>query len=202
MAGKMVKELIIPRCEGRAFEVIRGQILRVIAIEGIQVGDMTALNLRDFREKFSAFVTTSANDSSLTKATKLYSGPPNFNVMLSVAEDKVGVHWIHGRCTRLRYELLYGPKYHRNCHDNIAEALRPYGISEYDVLLDTFNIFMKGQVDENGRYSFAAAPMQRGDYIDFRAEMDVLVAISACPHESVINDYVPKALKIEIYEGG
>jgi len=197
----MVKELIIPRCEGRAFEVMRGQILRVIAIEGKQVGDMTALNLRDFREKFDAHVTNSANNRSFSKATKLYSGPPYFNVMLTVVDDKVGVHWIHGRCTRLMYKIIYGLDYHRNCQDNIAEALRPYGISEHEVPFGTFNIFMKGQVDEEGHYTFFAPPIEKGDYIDFRAEMDVLVAISACPEDqSSINDYAPKPLKVEIYD--
>ncbi len=201
MAKKLVKELIIPKCEGRAFEVMRGQVLRVIAIEGKQVGDMTALNLRDFKEQFNSYVTTSANDSSFSKATKLYSGPPHFNVMLSVVDDKVGVHWIHGRCTRLMYKIIYGLDYHRNCQDNIAEALSPHGISEYDVPFGTFNIFMKGRVDENGHYTFYPPPIEKGDYIDFLAEMDVLVAISACPDESAINDYAPKPLKIEIYEG-
>jgi uncharacterized protein YcgI (DUF1989 family) len=39
---------------------------------------------------------------------------------------------------------------------------------------------------------------EKGDYVDFRAEMDLLVAISACPTESEINDYAGKPLKVEI----
>ncbi len=203
MAKKLVREFIIPRGEARAFEVMKGQVFRVIDLEGRQVGDMTLLSLRDLREKFSAHVTNSANDRSFVKASKLYSGPPDFNVMLSVVEDKVGVHWIHGRCTRLMYKLRLGVDNHPNCQDNIAESLKPYGVAEHDVPFGTFNIFMNGRVDENGHYTFHPPLSRKGDYIDFLAEMDVLVAISACPEaESAVNDYAIKPLKIEIYESG
>ena len=198
--SKIVNELIIPRCEASAFEVSKGQVLRVIAIEGKQVGDMTALSLHDFREKFNSIVTNSANGRSFIKATKLYSGPPGLNVMLTVVDDKVGTHWIHGRCTRQMYKLLHGLEHHRNCHDNITESLRPYGITEYEVPFDTFNIFMKGHVDDNGHYIFEPPLAEKGDYIDFLAEMDLLVAISACPQDlTSVNDFSPKPLKVEIW---
>lgn len=202
MDKKMVKELIIPKCEGRAFEVMRGQLFRVIEVEGKQVGDMTLLNLRDFREKFSSQVTVAANNMSFKKATKLYSGPPDFNLMLSVVDDKIGDHWVHGRCTRLYYKILLGQEKHRNCQDNITEALRPYGLTEYDVPFGTFNIFMNVDMDQDGHYSFNNPPVtEKGDYIEFLAEMDVLVAISSCPEfETVMNDFAPKPLKIEIFE--
>ncbi|MDP6179914.1 MAG: DUF1989 domain-containing protein, partial [Desulfatiglandales bacterium] len=78
MVKEILKEFIIPRCEARVFEVLKGQILRVIAVEGKQVGDMTALNLHDFRETFSAIWTSSVNDRCLTKAKNLHAGPPTF----------------------------------------------------------------------------------------------------------------------------
>lgn len=33
MSQKLVRELVIPRCEGRAFDVLNGQLFRVIAID-------------------------------------------------------------------------------------------------------------------------------------------------------------------------
>jgi len=195
---RLMKEFIVPKREGRAFEVMKGQTLRVIEVDGKQVADMMALNLRDFREKFSSHTTCSLNGSSLRKATKLYSGPPFLRVMLTVTDDKVGVHWVHGRCTRRWYEVFYGLENHPNCHDNIVGALRPFGVSEYDVPLDTFNIFMVGDFDADNHYTFRPPVAEKGDYVDFRAEMDLLVAISACPTDSQINDYAPKPLKVEI----
>ncbi len=77
-------------------------------------------------------------------------------------------------------------------------AVRPFGLGEHDLPLDTFNIFMVGHVDAENRYSFSRPLANKGDHIAFRAEMDLLVAISACPDDSVINDHAPKALKVEI----
>ena len=47
------QEIYIPKREGRAVEVRKGQVLRVVTSEGKQVGDMAVFNLRDPREAFS-----------------------------------------------------------------------------------------------------------------------------------------------------
>ncbi len=201
MASDLVRAFTIPKCEGRSFEITKGQIFRVIAAEGKQVGDMTLLNLQDFNEKFNVPVTCKLNDRSLKRASKLYSGPPYFNTMLTVVDDKLGIHWLHGRCTRHTYQLRFGVENHANCHDNIVGSLKPFGIPEHAIPFDTFNIFMVVNVDENGYYTFGRPLIEQGDYIDFRAEMDLLVAISACPAEDEVNDYAPKSLNVEIRQG-
>ncbi|MBI4318902.1 MAG: urea carboxylase-associated family protein [Chloroflexi bacterium] len=199
MPAKLAKDLVIPKCEGRAFEVLRGQVFRVVEFEGPQVGDMTLLNLRDFRETFSSQLTASANNKSFRKASKLISCPPFLRQMASVIDDKTGVHWVHGRCTRLFYELR-GQKNHRNCQDNIVESLVPWGLSEYEVPFGTFNIFMNVEMDENCHYLIKEPIAVKGDYIDFVAEMDLLVSISACPLEDACNAYEPKSLQVQIFE--
>ena len=141
MTGALIRSTVIPKAEGRAFEMSAGQVLRVTAIAGKQVGDLTVLNLHDYRERFSAIFTPAMNGRSLRRADHLYSGPPFFNAMLDVEHDTHGVHWIGGRCNRLLYEAL-GAAGHRNCQDNIVDALAPYGIAEHEVPVDTFNIFM------------------------------------------------------------
>jgi hypothetical protein len=188
---------VIPKCEGRAFELRRGQSFRVIAVEGKQVADMTLVSRHDVRETFSSHLTAGLN-GSMRKALRLYSRPPFANVMLTVTEDPVGVHWIHGRCTRMWYRDRLGVDDRPNCHDNLVKALGPYGVTEYDLPLDTFNVFMVGHVDAENRYSFSPPIADKGDHIAFRAEMDLVVGISACPDDSEINDYAPKPLAIEI----
>ena len=106
MTGAWIRSTVIPKAEGRAFELSPGQVLRVTAIEGKQVGDLTVLNLHDYRERFSAIFTPAMNGRSLRRADHLYSGPPFFNAMLDVEHDTHGVHWIGGRCNRLLYEAL------------------------------------------------------------------------------------------------
>jgi uncharacterized protein YcgI (DUF1989 family) len=204
MPERTLSSTQIPRMEGRAFELRAGQALRLIAVEGKQVGDLTAFNLYDHREKLSIIFTTSMNDRSVRHVRRLYSGPPYFHEMLALEHDTHGVHWLGGRCNRMLYEAMGAPE-HRNCHDNIREALAPYGLSEHDVLLDTFNVFMNVIYAPDGTFTFEPPVIEKGDYVDFRALMDVLVAISACPNEGElrgeINDYVAKPLLVEILEG-
>jgi hypothetical protein len=65
------------------------------------------------------------------------------------------------------------------------------------------NAFANITIDQKGDGSIQVKPprSERGDYIEFQAEMDVLVAVSACPDDqSAINDHVCKAIKIQILE--
>jgi uncharacterized protein YcgI (DUF1989 family) len=204
VAGEVISETIIPRTEGRAFELCEGQVLRVIAIDGKQVGDLYAVNLGDPYERLSAVATQSMNDRSVRHIKRLVSGPPYFRPMLEIESDTHGVHWVGGRCNRLLYEAMGAPD-HRNCHDNILAALAPHGIPERDVPLDTLNIFMNVAYDREGTFTFASPVIQQGDFVDFRAAMDLLVALSACPNEGElrgeINDYVSQRLLVEVREG-
>ena len=52
---------------------------------------------------------------------------------------------------------------------------------------------------ENDMFVLKQSAAKREDYIDLLAEMDILVAASACPGEAP-NDGKPKPLGIEIYE--
>lgn len=203
--ANIVKEFIIPAREARAFLVSRGQILRIIEVEGKQVGDAIFFNAHNHREYFDASDSLLLNIvqriGTIRKLGRLYSKPPYQNVMFMVVEDPVGIHFcLTGtRCTKLLYEARDGIKDHANCQDNLAAAIRPFGLGPDDVH-DVFNIFMNADLDEHG-YTVKAPTANKGDYIDLQAEMDCLVAISACPADvKPTNDYVPKPLGIQIRE--
>lgn len=202
MTGEPLRSTVIPRMEGRAFELLAGQRLRLIATEGKQVGDLTAWDLHDHDEQLSVIFTTSMNNRSVSHVRKLYSGPPHFNELLAIENDRTGVHWLGGRCNRFLYEAMGAPD-HRNCHANILEAVASYGLSERQVQLDTLNVFMNVVYEPDGTFTFAPPVIDRGDYVDFVAARDVLVAVSACPNEGdlrgEINDGVAKPLRVEVY---
>jgi uncharacterized protein YcgI (DUF1989 family) len=205
MPSQLLSETVIPRAEGRAFELRAGQALRLIAIDGKQVGDLTAWALHNHDETLSVIFSTSMNDRSVSNVKKLFSGPPHFNEMLAIENDAHGVHWLGGRCNRFLYEAMGAPG-HRNCHDNILESVAPFGVDAAHAPLDTLNVFMNVVYEPRGSFSFAPPVIDKGDFVDFRAAMDVLVAISACPNEGdlrgEINDGVAKPLKVEIYAKG
>lgn len=188
---------VIPAKQGKAFELATGNTIRVVAHEGKQVGDLYVCSRDDPRERFSSHVTASAN-GSMRRAEMLFSGPPFFRPLLRVSDDPSAVHWIHGRCNSFSNGYRFGNEQLPNCHDNIVNALTPYGLTPYEVALDTFNIFMHTEFDEECRYRFERPVIEAGGYIEFVAERDVLVAISACPYETAVNDNLPKSLLVEI----
>lgn len=164
---------------GEAVVVKKGQVLRVEDLDGGQVGDFVCFSNTDYKEKYSQAKTRVRNWSTKIKVgSELISNRDN--VMFTVIEDTVGVHDIFFcPCHSYVYENVYqvGPR--NGCVENLAAAVEPAGISKDD-LPDPFNIFMNTGIKEDGELYIAASPSKQGDYIELRAEMDCLVAVSAC----------------------
>ena len=69
-----------------------------------------------------------------------------------------------------------------------------------DLIPDVFNVFMHTDVEDEQRLVFRQSPATAGDYIDLRAEIDVLAAVSACPSEtSASNGGEPKRIGLEVW---
>ncbi|MGZ0247276.1 MAG: DUF1989 domain-containing protein, partial [Alphaproteobacteria bacterium] len=64
-----------------------------------------------------------------------------------------------------------------------TEALAPYGLTGDDVF-DIFNVFMKVDLHEDGGFTILPTDVGPDDYIDIRADMDILAAVSACPADT------------------
>jgi uncharacterized protein YcgI (DUF1989 family) len=171
---------IAPRT-GAAFRMARGQTLRVIDPQGQQVSDLLAFNADDPAEVISSGRTLDyASRLFLTVGDPLYSN--RSRVMLSILEDTVGRHdFLLTPCSRDTFRILYGDEHpHHGCFGNLAEALAPFGIGE-DQIPTAFNVFMNVQVDgATGALSVQPPLSRAGDHVLFRAEMDLIVALTAC----------------------
>ncbi|KAI9705688.1 MAG: hypothetical protein M1820_005098 [Bogoriella megaspora] len=84
------------------------------------------------------------------------------------------------RCDPYVNALLSGGEYDFHCHSNLVRAVVPWGLAERDVH-DVLNVFQVTGLDERGRYFMEPSPAQPGDFFELFAEMDLLVAVSACP---------------------
>jgi len=200
----IISEFVIPKCSSKSFLLNKGQILRVIAHEGKQVAGIRFLNANDYREQFSAIISVSLNRiegiGGGKRIRKLYSKPPWTNVMLTVTDDNVGVHFMGPQCLPKSYELKGKPG-HLSCADLFDECLKPYHLSIRD--LDSggvFNAFMPVRYldDENGTMVLDRPRCEKGDFIEFRAEMNLLVAATSCPNEGIVNDFQCKGLKYQL----
>jgi len=197
-------DFIIPAREARAFVVPRGARLRIHLVEDRQVGDCCFYNADDHREVFHVGQKWALNVLLGTGNAKsfrhFYSKPPRENVMLTVVEDTVRNHWgnMGGRCSRKLYELRDGDRAHRSCQENLAEALAPHGLTGDDIV-DVFNVFMNVELRPDGSFTILPPSARKGDYIELRAEMNLLAAVSACPADrNATNDGRAKPLGITI----
>ncbi len=182
---------------GIAFTLERGQMVRIIDVQGEQVSDLTAFNRMDTREWLSSGRSLDyANTIYLTTGHTLYSN--RSNPMFTILEDRVGKHdFLYTPCSPATFSILYGHQgEHPSCFGNLVENLAPYGITP-DEIPTTFNIFMNVDVLPNGELKLGPPTSQAGDYIDLRAEMDVIVGVTACSAE-MSNNYSFKPIDVEI----
>lgn len=189
--------IIAPRT-GTAFVLAAGQLLTVIDPEGEQVGDLLAFNRHDIREAISSGRTFDyASRIYLTKGDPLYSN--RSRVMLRIEEDTVGRHdFLLTPCSREMFRILYGDADpHQGCFGNLAAALAPYGVAA-DAIPTAFNCFMNVPVDGTTGSFKVLPPLSRpGDRISFRAELDLVIGLTACS-AGQSNNFSYKPIQYEI----
>src|SRR5262245_46301400 len=96
-------------------------------------------------------------------------------------------------------KVRYGVDAHYGCVENFLAALAPYGIARRDLPM-SLNLFMNCPVEASGAWCIAAPVSKAGDFIDLRAEMDCLFALSNCPQDlNPCNDGRLKPLQVVIY---
>ena len=122
--------------------------------------------------------------------------------MMTVLEDTVKRHFLlsPARCSPMIYRLWGLPDGHPSCQENLAAALAPYGLGPHQVP-DVFNMFMNATIDDKtGGLRVDPPTAKKGDYMELRAEMDILCAISACPDDhSPCNNGKPKPVGVKIF---
>ena len=100
---------------------------------------------------------------------------------MTVADDTVGQHDTIGGCcsSEINY-LRYGIKDTPSCRNNFIAALAEHGLRSRDIPAN-LNFFMYVPVAADGATEIVEGHSEPGDFVDLRAERDVLIAISNCP---------------------
>lgn len=184
---------------GIGLTIKKGQLLKIIDPQGEQVSDLTAFALEDTAEWLSSGRTIDyANTIYLTTGNVLYSN--RSRPMLSIIEDTVGRHdFLLTPCSPETFQIIYdNHEYHPSCFENLHTNLAEFGITP-DMIPTTLNVFMNVIVQPNGELKIDPPPSKAGDYIIFRAEMDLILGITACSAE-MSNNYSFKPIDVEIYE--
>jgi len=191
----------IPARKGKAAFVRKGQHVRVINTHGNQVVDTWAFNRADPSEFLSlehTRVQTSSlfwgvGDSLVTNRRR--------PILTIVADTSPGIHdSLCAACDRYRYELLGCTEYHDNCTDNLHAAMAALGVAEPETP-SPWNLFMNIPVTKGRHIDFLPTVSKPGDHIEVLAEMDCVVAFSACPQDILaINAHKPVEAHFAVFD--
>jgi uncharacterized protein len=191
---------------GRGFtrDLRRGQIFRIVDLEGNQAVDTLFYDAGNPDERYSSCDTIRAQGGIyLTTGTRLMSNEGR--ALLTIVADTCGRHdTLGGACSAESNQVRYAldKKYMHSCRDSFLLALAELGrgMTKRD-LASNINFFMNVPVTPDGGLSFADGVSAPGRYVEMRAEADVLVLISNCPQlNNPCNAYNPTPVRLLVWD--
>ena len=173
----------IPARRGKAARVRAGQHVRIVNTHGTQVVDTWAFSAADPAEWMAMEASrawfmklaASVGDSFVTNRRR---------PILTLVEDTSGGRHdtLMAACDLERYGLLGVKGHHDNCRDNLHAALAELSL-KVPATPSPLNLFMNIPWTAEGRLAWGEPVSTPGSYALFRAEMDLVVALSACPQD-------------------
>ena len=214
----LVDRFIIPPLNGRGVIVKKGHTFRVIEEEGPQAAAVAFWNAENPKERYAPMRNRTAEGLYINVYTRLWSDVPSFRPMMTCVEDTVvnasadagyHHHWVvASRCSSESLEMRSGRAGMNSCHLNLLQAIEPFGLSE-EYHWESINIHQKVRLSpDDGKWYGTRSDSKQGDYLEFYAEIDLLVAVSVCPYgdnarfDSTPADDAVLPLSVEIYDTG
>ncbi|MBV8667464.1 MAG: urea carboxylase-associated family protein [Burkholderiaceae bacterium] len=199
-----VFDYVQPAGEPWVHTLKRGQVLRIVDLEGNQAVDTIFYNAADKSESYSATDTLQQQGGIyLTTGSVITSNLGN--PMLTIVADTCGRHdTLGGACAAESNSVRYAiqKKFMHSCRDNFLHALAhaDLGMDKRD-LVPNINFFMNVPVTPEGGLEFADGVSAPGKYVEMRAEMDVLVLVSNCPQlNNPCNAYNPTPVRFLVWD--
>ena len=172
---------------GTAFVLRKGEVLRVIDPMGQQVSDLFAFEDGNLDCWLSSGRSIDyASKTKLSTSDTLYSN--DSRPMFTILGDTVGHHdFLLTPCSQEMFEILYGcTTHHPSCFENLTTHLAAFGVRPAQIHT-TFNIFMEVNVDSHGAVQVGVPRSKAGDWIELRAEMNLICGLTACSAEGSNN---------------
>ena len=173
----------IPARKGKAARVGKGQIVKVINTKGQQVVDTWAFKADDLKEFMSMEHSRVSIGGIIPKLGSVLVTNKRRPILTVVEDNSGGIHdTLLAACDRWRYENLGCTEYHDNCTDNLAAGLAALGLAPPETP-SPLNLFMNIPVIDGNAIDYLPPVSTPGSFIALRAEMDCILAFSACPQD-------------------
>jgi len=192
--------LVGPR-SGRPVAVRQGEQIRVIDVDGHQVGDMWAIDAADPGRWLSVSHTRDRCERLFPSAGEEFRDQRGAPILGLAGDTSPGLHdMLFPACDPWLYESR-GLAGHPNCRDNFLAAIAEAGIS-LPVVPDPVNLFQNSAPRPDGRLVIDVAPSLPGTSISFTARRDLLFVLTACSVDyAPLNNGSCGPLRIEIEPG-
>ncbi len=180
----MSKIIEIPARRGKAAFVAKGQTVKVINTHGEQVVDTWAFNREDLAEFMSNEHTRPHTLHLIPKPGDILRTNKRRPILTLTEDTSGGIHdTLIAACDCHRYKFLGVEEYHDNCTDNLFAGMKELGLTPPEVP-SPLNLFMNIPWTADGGLAFGAPPKPiPGGYVCLKAEMDIVIAFSACPQD-------------------
>lgn len=185
--------------------IAKGEVLRIVDVEGNQSADTYFYDAEDLANHYSAELTVQHQEALyLSTGSALMS--VRGDVLATIVADTCGRHdTLGGACSResntMRYSL--DKESMHACRDSFIRAIQDYGngLDKRDIV-PNINFFMNVPVTPEGHLTFADGVSAPGYYVEMRAERDIVCVISNCPQlNNPCNAYNPTPLRVLIWRG-
>ena len=175
----------LPARTGTVVRLAPGDVLTVVNPAGSQVVDTWALHAGDPTEHLSMEHTRAALLRLVPHVGDALVSNLRRPVLTLVEDTSPGVHdTLIPACDPQRYLMLGAAPGHASCHDNFRAAVRAAGV-EPPPVPSPLNLFMNVPWGPDGALVFTPPVSRPGDRVGLRAEVDLLVVLSACPQDLV-----------------
>ena len=158
----------------------RGEALRILNTSATPGVSLFAWNAHDSSERYNSADTVKIQwTSDLRKGRVLFSDMGR--VLFSIIEDTCCAHdAIIGGSTPASNARAYGDPALRSTSENMLLAAAKHGLGRRDIA-PVISFFAPISIID-GRPRWRDGLVAPGDFVDLRAELDLIVAVSNCPH--------------------
>ncbi|MGD9867963.1 MAG: DUF1989 domain-containing protein [Hyphomicrobiales bacterium] len=197
--GRVIGDTVVPACEPWSARLAKGEVVRLVDLEGQQAVDFLCYDAADRTDRYNAANTIKLNNNIyLGKGMTLWS--VRALPLMTIVEDTCGRHdTLYGCCSVEIDRVRFKKENSWGCQQNFEKELEKYGMDDRDIVAN-INFFMYVPVRDDGGIAIADGVSRPGDYVDLRAERDVLVVISNCPErDNAAAGYKPTPVRAIVY---